>query len=59
MKIQIIKKEGSSKIYEVEKVKYFSIEEIEEIRSRMDMNYTFCKWNDEGFAIQLDYAILW
>ena len=38
---------------EVNAVKYYSIEEIEEIRKNNDMNYTFCNWNEEGFNYQI------
>lgn len=31
---------------ELSEVKYFSIEEMEEMKKRNDLNYTFVKWND-------------
>ena len=39
---------------EVEKVKYFEIEELEKIRKNNDEKYTFCKWDEEGFKKQID-----
>lgn len=38
---------------EVESVKYYSVEEMEEIRKRNDSNYTFCNWNEDGFNKQI------
>ena len=40
---------------EVEKVKYFSIEELEEFRRKNDSNFTFCRWSEEGFNKQMNY----
>lgn len=40
---------------EVEKVKYFTIEEMEELYNNKDMNYTFSKWDEEGFNKQINY----
>ena len=39
---------------EVLSVRYFTIEEIEEIRRNNDKNYTFCDWNEEGFNRQIN-----
>ena len=38
---------------EVNKVKYYSIEEIERIRKQNNKDYTFCNWEDEGFNKQI------
>lgn len=38
---------------EVNQVRYYSIEEIEEIRKKNDKDYTFCNWDDEGFNKQI------
>ena len=38
---------------EVNAVKYYSIEEIEEIRKKDDKNYTFCNWEEDGFNRQI------
>lgn len=38
---------------EVKRVKYYTIEEIEDIRKKDDKNYTFCDWNEEGFSKQI------
>jgi len=39
---------------EVNAVKYYSIEQLEEIRKQDDKNYTFCNWDEEGFNRQID-----
>ena len=39
---------------EVNAVRYFSIEELEEIRKQDNKDYTFCTWTEEGFNIQID-----
>lgn len=39
---------------EVEEVKYFSIEELEELKKQNNDNYTFSKWDEEGFKKQID-----
>ena len=38
---------------EVNSVKYFSIEEIEQIRKADNKNYTFCNWDEDGFNTQI------
>ena len=38
---------------EVNQVRYYSIEEIEEIRRQNNNDYTFCKWDREGFNKQI------
>ena len=38
---------------EVNAVKYFSIEEIEQIRKADNKNYTFCNWDEDGFNTQI------
>ena len=38
---------------EVNAVKYYTIEELEEIRKKDDKNYTFCNWDEEGFNKQI------
>ena len=38
---------------EVSVVKYYTIEELEEIKKRDDKNYTFCNWDEEGFNKQI------
>ena len=38
---------------EVNAVKYYTIEELEEIRKNDDKNYTFCNWDEEGFTKQI------
>lgn len=39
---------------EVADVKYFTIEELEEIRKNNDLNYTFCNWSTEDFKREID-----
>ena len=39
---------------EVNAVKYYNIEELEEIRNRNDKNYTFCNWDEDGFIRQIN-----
>ena len=39
---------------EVAEVKYFTIEELEEIRKNNDSNYTFCNWSTEDFKREID-----
>ena len=39
---------------EVNAVKYFTIEELEEIKKQNDIDYTFCNWDEEGFKKQMD-----
>lgn len=39
---------------EVAEVKYFTIEEMERIKSNNDSNYTFCKWDDEDFYREIE-----
>ena len=34
---------------QVSEVKYFSIEQLEEIKQRNDSNYNFSAWGDEQF----------
>ena len=50
------KKEEDFKLQkeEVNAVKYFSIEEIEQIRNADNKNYTFCNWDEDGFNIQIN-----
>lgn len=38
---------------EVNAVKYFSIEEIEQIRKADNKDYTFCNWDIDGFNTQI------
>ena len=38
---------------EVNAVKYYSIEEIEEIKKQDNKDYTFCDWDNEGFNKQI------
>lgn len=38
---------------EVNAVKYYSIEELEEIRKSNNYDYSFCKWDNEGFNKQI------
>ena len=38
---------------EVERVKYFSIEELENFKKNNDQNFTFYKWKQEGFDSQM------
>ena len=38
---------------EVNAVKYFSIEELEEARKQNNIDFTFCKWDEEGFKKQM------
>lgn len=38
---------------EVNAVKYYTIEELEDIRKSDDKNYTFCNWDEEGFNKQM------
>ena len=38
---------------EVENVKYYTIEEIEELKKNNDNNYTFSSWDNEGFQKQI------
>ena len=38
---------------EVNMVKYYAIEELEEIRKKDDKNYIFCNWNEAGFNKQI------
>lgn len=38
---------------EVNDVKYYSIEEMEEIKKQNNKDYTFCNWDDEGFNKQM------
>ena len=38
---------------EVNEVKYYTIEELEEIRKKDDKNYTFCNWDEEEFNKQI------
>lgn len=38
---------------EVSGVKYFTIEELEEIRRKDDKNFTFCNWDEDGFNRQI------
>ena len=38
---------------EVNAVKYYTIEELEEIRKKYDKNYTFCNWDEAGFNKQI------
>lgn len=38
---------------EVNQVRYYSIEEIEEIRKKNNKDYTFCNWDVEGFNRQI------
>lgn len=40
---------------EVNQVKYFTIEELEELKRKDDKNYTFADWEDEGFYKQMKY----
>ncbi len=39
---------------EVEKVKYYKIEDLERIKKENDSNYSFCYWDDEGFFKQTE-----
>lgn len=39
---------------EVAEVKYFTIEEIEQIKKNNYSNYTFCKWDDDDFYREID-----
>lgn len=39
---------------EVNAVKYYNIEQLEEIRKKDDKNYTFCNWDEEGFNRQIN-----
>lgn len=39
---------------EVNSVKYYSIEQLEQFRQSNDPNFTFNKWNDEGFLKQIN-----
>ena len=38
---------------EVNAVKYYTIEKLEEIRKNDDKDYTFCNWDAEGFTKQI------
>ena len=38
---------------EVNAVKYYTIEQLEEIRKKDDKKYTFCNWDEEGFNRQI------
>ena len=38
---------------EVNAVKYYSIEEMEEIKKQDNKDYTFCNWDNEGFNKQM------
>ncbi len=39
---------------EVLEVKYMTIEEMELIKKKNDMNYTFCSWKDEDFVREIN-----
>lgn len=39
---------------EVSEVKYFTIEEMEQIKKNNDLNYTFCKWDDDDFYREIE-----
>lgn len=39
---------------EVNAVRYYNIEELEEIRNRNDKDYTFCNWDKDGFVRQIN-----
>lgn len=39
---------------EVNAVKYYSIEELEEIRKKDDKNYIFCNWDEKSFNKQIN-----
>lgn len=39
---------------EVAEIKYFTIEELEEIRKNNDFNYTFCNWSIGDFEKEID-----
>lgn len=39
---------------EVAEVKYFTIEEMEQIKKNNDLNYTFSKWDDEDFYREIE-----
>ncbi len=39
---------------EVNAVKYFSIEELEEAKKQNNNDFTFCNWDEEGFKKQMD-----
>ena len=39
---------------EVSEVKYFTIEEMEQIKKNNDFNYTFCQWDDEDFYREIE-----
>ena len=39
---------------EVEEVKYYTIEELEELKRNKDENYTFYKWEDDDFYRQMN-----
>ena len=40
---------------EVTEVKYFTIEEIELAKENNDLNYTFCKWDNESFYKEMKF----
>lgn len=40
---------------ELNAVKYYSIEELEEIRKQDNKDYTFCNWDEEGFNRQIKF----
>lgn len=39
---------------EVNAVKYFSIEELEEAKKQNNIDFTFCNWDEDGFKKQMD-----
>ena len=39
---------------EVNAVKYFDIEELEQLKKQKNDNYTFCNWDEEGFKKQME-----
>ena len=39
---------------EVAEVKYFTIEEMEQIKKNNDLNYTFSKWEDDDFYREIE-----
>ena len=39
---------------EVNAVKYFSIEELEEAKKQNNNDFTFCNWDEDGFKKQMD-----
>ena len=39
---------------EVAEIKYVTIDEMEQIKKNNDLNYTFCKWDDEDFYKEMN-----